>query len=555
MERPLNEAEDLAHLAAQVRDLECRVRALEAGSPPLQPALGAPSPLLEAALPPALSTGLIPIFGRAILGMAGAYFLRAAAETGALRGTLAAGIAIIFAAFWIVRAAQQPNTRRAVEAIYAVTGSLIIFPMLWETTVRFKVLQPEAAAALLLAFAVLGSLLAWVHHTRMALWMTLLPAAVTAVVLAPATGITLPFAAVLIAMCGIVEAAAWRNQWTAMRPWVALIADLNVLLVIYVAATPRLEFYRPPSHPVVLAVAFTLLTTYVVSIGLRTVLQRRAITIFEIGQLAAACSLALGGAWSMAASGPVLGAACIAGSAACYWVAFTRFTQAPEHRNHHTYAALGSALLLAGTLVAIPSAAASVIWAGLAAGVVLISRRKPIPAFPVQEATFLVAAAICSGLFQYAGHALTGRLPATPGVPALAAASAAVLSYCSSRSGSGQWKSRLTPAVLSIMAIAALLIVAFGRSASDSWLATLRTLVLCVLALALGILGTHRGRVELIGMGYATIALVTIKLAFEDFHQNSTSALATSLVCYGAVMIIGPRLMKSNRQTGLRPPE
>jgi hypothetical protein len=43
-----------------------------------------------------------------------------------------------------------------------------------------------------------------------------------------------------------------------------------------------------------------------------------------------------------------------------------------------------------------------------------------------------------------------------------------------------------------------------------------------------------------------SIALGTVKLVMEDFRQSHPAALAVSLVCYGAVLILVPKLSSTS---------
>ena len=108
------------------------------------------------------------------------------------------------------------------------------------------------------------------------------------------------------------------------------------------------------------------------------------------------------------------------------------------------------------------------------------------------------------------------------------------------------------PALLAALSIAALAILLAAASLGDkltlSLLATARTLVTCALALSLAFTGSRTGRRELVWISYIAIALGTLKLILEDFRQSNPVALAVSLVCYGALLIVVPKLKMEPRQ-------
>jgi hypothetical protein len=81
-----------------------------------------------------------------------------------------------------------------------------------------------------------------------------------------------------------------------------------------------------------------------------------------------------------------------------------------------------------------------------------------------------------------------------------------------------------------------------ARNPTPSLLATARTMVTCALAFAFGFTGSRTRRRELVWISYVAIALGTVKLILEDFRQSHPGALAASLVGYGALLILVPKL-------------
>ena len=135
----------LDELKTRLESLELRVYALEH---PAESSVGAPAVFKLEAAPVAATAqaevsiaqagSLFPVFGRAILGIAGAYLLRAIAESTSLPKLAVAGIAILYAITWLVWAARTRAESWLPSAIYAGTSSLILAPMLWELTLEFQ---------------------------------------------------------------------------------------------------------------------------------------------------------------------------------------------------------------------------------------------------------------------------------------------------------------------------------------------------------------------------------------------------------------------------------
>ena len=107
------------------------------------------------------AAGVFPVLGGAMLGIAGAYVLRAFAESSLVPRPIIAAVAIAYACAWLVWAARTKATANFARVIYAGTSSLILAPMLWELTLRFNVLSPALAAGILSGFVVVATVLAW----------------------------------------------------------------------------------------------------------------------------------------------------------------------------------------------------------------------------------------------------------------------------------------------------------------------------------------------------------------------------------------------------------
>jgi uncharacterized membrane protein len=117
------------------------------------------------------------------------------------------------------------------------------------------------------------------------------------------------------------------------------------------------------------------------------------------------------------------------------------------------------------------------------------------------------------------------------------------------------------------VANAALLIGAFGvaatvmatyggNSLSVPRLAVVRTVVICLVTVALAIVGSRKNRRELIWVAYLTIGLGSLKLLFEDLRSGSSVSFAFSLLAFGVLLAIIPRVIRTGDRTkGLVSPE
>ncbi len=548
-----DEALDLDHLREELHQLAGRVDALERRlvERPAPPATIAavPSAAPDLSLPAA---NPIPAAGRAVLGLAGAFLLRALAESGAVPTLLVVAVAIVYAATWLVFSVRTREQNAFAGTAYGVTAALILAPLLWEATVRFNALPPSATAAILVAFLLLSSVLAWSKTSAAVTTVTTLSTLITAIALMVQTGDLVPFALALLGIACVIEASAAQGHARNMRIPAGLAADFGIWLLFFVMTRPGgvPEHYAPVSIAFSVALGALLFALYATAIVWRTVVQRQTIGIFEIAQSVAVFVLAAGGALRLTqgSAASAVGALCAIACGACYFTAFIRFADAPR-RNHHVYAAWGAALGLAACILILPDSELTPIWSVAAVLSTLAGARASLPTLVIHGGGYLLAAGMTSGLPGTVVNAFTGASleRASPALWIVAVSAACCYAPCffakPSRTTTGM---SFLSALFAAVCFGALAILVagsmMGARLTLSLLATARTLVTCALALAFAFTGSRSGHNELVWIGYLAIALGTLKLILEDFRQSNPVALAVSLVCYGALLIVVPKL-------------
>jgi len=556
----------LDELTARVEELERRISALEHLRPIRSADQHAPAATASLASGEALATQAQPspfsVFGRAVLGIAGAYLLRAAAESRTFPSWIAVTLALAYAAAWLVWAARRDALAWLARLCYAVTAALILSSMLWEVTVPFRMLEPPVTAAVLAAFALLAMTLAWRGNLRSVAWVGMLTAVITALILLVATRDPVPFTWSLLAMAVLSECAAGGNRWPGLRWVVAAAVDFAVLILIIILGDPRTipPEYHAAGPGVLIALVTGLFAIYAASLAIRSLILRRKITAFDAAQLVIGVLLAGWGVVRITEGGGLraLGLFCLAVGAACYSAAFGLLLPRHEHRNFRFFSACGVAFVMAGSFLALPESPL-VIWLCLAAVAAIgLGVRMRSAALDLHGVVYLAGAVTASGLLAYGGRALAGVLPPAPGALPILAAAAALLStalvsrYPGERSG--ERLLRLLPAVVAVYAIAALAVgalvrvIAPGGAPTLPQLSVIRTLVTCAAALLLASGGARFERRELVWMAYAAAVLGSLKLVLEDLRFGNTQSLAASLLIYGAVLILIPRLVRAGRR-------
>lgn len=561
---------ELEELTERVEGLERRVAALEQS--PHTPAPGLAARTLPASghfasveaaevLPEKPHLGVLSIIGKAVVGIAGAYALRAIAESAILPAWIVLVAALLYAAAWLVRGAWPRTQPRLTRRFYAVTSALILSPLLWEATVRFQMLAPRVSAALLVAFALLGIVLAQRTSSHFTAWIAVLTAVVTAFVLMVATRALLPFTISLLAIALLTEFATARERWPGLRPIVSAGADFSVLIIVLILGSPARTpaGYQPVNGALIVSLAAALLSTYAVSIAIRSLAFRLKVSVVEGAQLVIAVLL-MSWAALRVTNGEAripLGVFFFAAGAGCYFAAFGVLARHRERPNFYFYGLCGLIFVAGGsflTLTSLPLVA----WLSFAAlTATVFGVRLSCPALDVHGVAYLAAAAIASGLLNYANRALTGTYPGLPGaLPLLTIVTALVCTVLIARypgERSGERVLRLLPAVLTVYAVAALAVVALVRvfaatAPTRPELAVIRTVVTCVTVLLLAWIGARWTRRELVWIAYAAAILGSLKLLFEDLRFGTAQSLAASLLIYGAVLILIPRLVRAGKR-------
>ena len=564
----MDELQDaLARLDARLETLERRVRDLEGSGPraeivPIKITASSAGPEAtaeELALPQA--SGAFAVFGKAMLGIAGAYLLRAVAESGSFPKLVVVALALAYAATWMVWASRAPVGSTFASAAYAATSALILVPMLAELTLRFQVLSANATGELLGSFVIGTFALAWRRRLAPLVWVAVSTTVLTALGLLVASHDLAPYIAALLVAGLVTEFAAGADHWLGLRFLAAPAADVAVLILIYIYSLPESSRpgYAPASQSALLALPTLLFAIYGAGIVWRTLMRRCRMNVFEVAQSAVVFALAAG-AWlrfAPAQGAFVVGICCWLFAAACYAAAFVSFDRVAEQRNYHVYATWAAALVLVGSFLLLsPTLMAALLSvASIAATVIGVRVARLTPEF--HGLVFLTAAAYASGLLSYAGQALVGTFPGVPGWMVWIVAVAVIVCFgIGGRFAGERWNERLLrllAAVLAVCAVATFLVsclvwlAAIGMTLGVAHVAVIRTLITCGLAVALAASGSRWKRIELVWASYGLLAAVSAKLLFEDLPHGHSGAISISIFLYAVALIMVPQVARIAR--------
>ena len=565
---PGDDPAHLEELKARLDDLERRLVALEQSSRWLPPVPQTPQTNLQAGLaageavaaPP--QSNVFSIFGRVVLGIAGAYLLRALAESHTIPQAIVVVIAVVYAAGWLVWAARARAISWLACYSYAITSALILSPLLWEVTARFGILQPPATAAILAAFALLAMVLAWRSDVSPVVWVGMLTTIVTAFILLVAARDPVSFTSAILFTALLAEFAGCRGRWPGLRFVVALAADFAILIMVVILGDAQSipQEYHPASASLMIVLVAALFFVYAAALAFRSIGLQWKVAGLEVAQFSAAVLLAC---WAIlritnGAGLFALGVGCIVAGAACYVAAFGLRSRLRELRNFIFYAVWAALFLLAGNFFAVPGSALVICLCLAAAVATGLGVRARNPVLDLHGVVYLAGAIFASGLLGYAGRALAGTFPSPPGaLTFLAAVTALLCAAVISRypgEHSGERVLRLLPAIFTVFALAALAVAALVRLTAAGavpalpQLAVIRSVVICAVALLLAFVGARWKRTELVWLAYAAAVLGILKLPFEDFRIGSTLSLTASLLFFGAVLVLIPRVVRAGRR-------
>ena len=557
-------------LQDEVRELARRVAALEqrtgiAPAPREGPALSAANgaePLLSHPL--AAIPALLPMLGRSLLGLAGAYLLRALTEGGVFSARVGTAAGIAYALLWLGWAARSPATGRLKTAIGSLTAVLILAPLVWEAVARLHAIGPWMAAAILLAFAVFGMAISWRKNQLIVSTFATLAALGAGSALLLATQNVLPFTFLFLSIAAAIEASACLEHWLSERWLGALAADLAVLLATWLVTNERglPPGYAPIPPAWLLTAQIALLLVYLTSTILRTLVRGLSITTFEIAQCAIAFVVGLSGGLRTA---PVTAAAMLVCSAACYAVSFLVLErQGRSSRNSYTYATFGILLALCGSRIVLSATVAAWVWSALAISCIGVGGSLMRLTLEVHGAIYLWLALAGSGALRESASLLLGaglwpgerQAALWSGLAAAAAAYGLAIYFGRERSTARNVQAVhgavaagffWLAAGIAAGALTGIYHAIFGADATHAYCATLRTATLAGCSLLFAWSATRWPRAEISFLVYPAMVLGAWRLVMLDLHEDRKGALFLSLLLYGAVLTALPRLKRSER--------
>jgi hypothetical protein len=557
---------DLLDLTMQLQDLQRRVLRLEQRlgeglTHPASPETPQIPPLLDVPAVPHMPPDILPVLGRALVAIAGAYVLRALTDFGVMPRALGITVGVLYALMWLVLATRRPPEARFAIAMMSSTSMLIIGPLIWEACVRLMVISTWTSAAILIGFAFIALAFSWRNRGAIVPAVVLVSSTLIAATLLLATDDLFPFSLTLLALAGAAEFAACRDHAPGSRWISAAAADSAVLFFSWLLASEHglPEAYVPTSAKAAFAVQLLLIAIYITMAFSQTLLRRRTLSFPEIGQVACALLIGIGGfAWvfgANAAAMVALGVSSLIGGVVSYALSFALFEQSKW--NFRAWSSYGLVLMLAGTYLLFSGF--WILWCGCGVVCCYTAMATRRPTLGLHGAVYLLLASSVSGALSEPFSLLlgSGTVPVRWLVP-LGVLAAATLSWAAiARSwvgDVGRWRKQAASFAIStnivwilsgfvMRALIAIWRFAVERPNDHIPTDTLGTVVLTIFAVALAWVGTRGITEELVWTAYLFMGLGAWKLVTRDFLNEHNFALVISLLFYGGALILLPQVI------------
>jgi hypothetical protein len=549
---------DLGELTLQVQDLQKRILKLEErlGTTVAAPEAPVSTPPVLAGF--GLPANTVPVVGRMVVAIAGAYVLRALTDFGILPVAAGVAIGLIYALVWLVAAARSPAEAKFAVVVSCLTSVLIMAPLVWEAVGRLKVISSGLSSGVLTAFALIALALGLKTQRRIIETIVGASSIVMAFALLLAHDDIVPFVIALLVIATAMEFAAWRDRPPGARVLAALAVDFAVLLFSYLMSSPRgmPETWVPASPHSLLTVQLALALIYIGTSINQSVVRRRTLTFAEIAQTGMALLIGIGGAaWVFQKNHKVmlgLGIASLAGGLAFYGISFF-LLEHDSKTNFRALATFGLFLVLTGMFLPFSRSEFWILSCACAVGCCWAAKAFVLPTLGVHGVAYLTLGSAVAGAISqplqvlFAGGA--GPAEWLASIVVLVAAAVSWVAIAGIPTGApGHWRNQISSLLLAahVIWIAGGLIVyaivAAWRNPkppSD----TIGTVVLTGLSLTLAWLGTRWKKPELVWLLCGLMVIGGYKLAIRDFIYEHNLPLVVSLLCFGGALIILPRLL------------
>lgn len=475
--------------------------------------------------------------------MGGAYLLRAITDLQVVPRAIGIGAGLAYALSWIWIADRHAGRGNRRAAIFdTILGSLILFPIVWEATVRFHVFTAPLASGIVVAGALALLVVAARHNLQVIAWMA------SAGVIACATGLAFEtrIMAGSLTSVALIGAVTWflseRHGWR-MVAWPAAIETNLLGVAIFVLVLLQVV------HDDLREVIAALMTAFV---AYAIALVWRCTRVDAVVQAVAVVVIDLIAAFILAQRYPLVGAllplVAIAGAFAAYVMAI----RAPDGTPPVARAMFSGSALMMMLIGSAFLGGDGVVWSLLAIAAAVLSIRLEAMQLVFHTAGYAIAAAASAGLLTASARVFAGLGPGDHPISAARAVTFAGIAAATAIIIRSQLREeRLDVRIARVLLIANAAVLAVGVAAyagaelvggEAARAAAVRTIIVGATAAALAYLARLPHLADLGMVVYPLLIAGGVKMLIEDFRAGRPTTLFITLAIYGGVLVLVARL-------------
>ena len=531
-------ADRLEALEARVRTLEERLAKLERRA-----RAAAPEPVIETAreetrAPQSTASEVdIALAGKALIGMGGAYFLRAITENQIVPKAAGIALGLAYAALWIYIAWRSAEKSRRHATVFAmIVSALVAYPLIWEATARFNGFNAITAtlAAIVVSVALLW--IAFKYGVNAGVWIASFG------LIACEAGVALATERVSIPLIGLTLTGAviWelcrRREWD-FAPWplafVSGIAGMPLLLLVT-------QHHGQDSEGLAVFALLLLAVAYLTVTHIH-------IDIAGVAQSAFVVAIGFGGAIRIAADKPFLEVGVLITIITVGVIAYYRGFAQRGRLAAYYLSFLGIIAVLMATGAVTTPVVAGILWSAFAVITILIAQMVKASELTVHTMLYSLAAAAAGGLLSGSLMTIAGvgaKVPLT--YPRMMTATllitATVLAFLATENESRRHVRISRMVLLSIsllITIAGVALIAVSLTSSDPGVAAaIRSVVIAIAAVALAFASRTRTFADASYLVYPLLGIGAAKFVVDDFLAGRASTLFVTLAVYGFALLV-----------------
>ena len=240
---------------------------------------------------------ILTLVGQTCLVLCGAFLLRAMTDMAVFPTQIGLTLGLVYGIGWLLFGDVLARRGKQLAAtFFGISAIIIAYPLLGEAATTFGAVGGVGSAVVLSVVTAIALGVAWRHDLPVLAWLTTIAAIATAFGLVLATHRMVPFAVALLLLgLGMVWITHTRG-WVGLRWLPAIAVTVLMSFVVFLASRPQgiPESYPDVSVPWAVALVLGLVSGYLGSFAVQTLLRGRDVSVFEMVQTLAVLIVGFG---------------------------------------------------------------------------------------------------------------------------------------------------------------------------------------------------------------------------------------------------------------------